>query len=84
MMKIMHDQEIMDELLEKFGEEAVEDFGDCLSVFNGPADPEDCPHELMRKMIWLTNQTLEKIGSNLRMETLVDSDDDGFIWEVSE
>lgn len=83
-MKIMHDQEIMDELLEKFGEDAAEEFGDCLSVFNNPADPEDCPHELMRKMIWIANQTLKKIGSNLQVEVLVGSDDDGYYWEVSE
>jgi hypothetical protein len=83
MNKIMHDQDIRDELLEEVGEEAVEDFGACLSIFNVTADPVPCPHEHMRKMLAILNQVLVKHGSTMRVEAIQGYDDDGFYWEVS-
>jgi hypothetical protein len=84
MIKIMHDQDIRDELLEEVGEEAAEEFIDCLSIFDGPFQQTIEPPELHQKMVDRVNETLKKIGSAMRILGMEGLNDEGYFWEVSE
>lgn len=78
MTKIMHDQDIMDALLEALGEEAAEEFGDFLSIFDGLFQ------QLHDKMVERANESLKKVGSTIHILAMEGLNDAGYFWKVSE
>lgn len=79
MRKIQSDNEIMDVLLEKFGEEAVEAFGNALSPFDPPS-ADTSADVTINTIINILNAKLAEIGWTRRIEDIYKIMDDEYVW----
>jgi len=69
----MHDEEIVDWLEDELGEDAAEKFTSCL------IDPiQYTPNQMLE----ICNGVLKEVGSVLRLLSLHDQDDNGYVWRV--
>ena len=78
---IKHDQDIMDLLDEKYGEDAVVAFGEALSDegFIDLTDAKSCAEK-----VEILNGVLDMYDVNLTVLSIVQVDDDGYDWLVRE
>lgn len=70
----MHDKEIMDLLEEVHGEQAVDEFGNCLSCMESSTEWEE--------VLSVVNAVLRKYPVGIRIVQFTGMDDDGYFWRV--